>query len=125
MEPRTAFADNRPMPGKATPVPKKRPVYRKTFIKQWIDYRGLTQAVFAARIPISESQLSLILSGKRQYTQAFLERAAEELTTDPASLLMRDPTKDDGLWTIWEGLEPAQRRQAAAVIDALKKASGQ
>ena len=125
MEPWAAFADSQPMPGKATPIPKKRPVYRRTFIRQWIDYRGLTQAQFAARIPISESQLSLILNGKRQYTQAFLERAAEELKTDPASLLMRDPTKDEALWSIWEGLEPAQKRQAAAVIDALKKASGQ
>lgn len=125
MERGSVFANSAAMQGKTSPVPKKRPVYRLTYIKQWLKFRGLTQTQLASRIEISEPQLSLILRGKRQYTQAFLEKVAEELGTDPASLLMRDPTKNDPIWSLWETLEPAQRKQAATIIDALKKASGQ
>jgi transcriptional regulator with XRE-family HTH domain len=100
-----------------------RPQYRRTYIRKWREYRNLTQAQLAERIGISIPQLSRLENGQRQYTQALLERAAEALSTDAASLLMRDPSKDDAIWSIWENLKPEERRQAAAVIDALKKAS--
>lgn len=103
----------------------KRPQYRRTFIKQWREHRGLTQAQLSGRVGISEPHLSLIENGKRQYTQETLEALADALSTDAASLLIRDPSQDDALWTIWDGLEPAQKRQAFTIIDALKKASGE
>lgn len=99
----------------------RRPQYRRTFIKQWREYRNLTQEQLAARIGISESHLSLLENGRRQYTQAFLEKTAEALATEPASLLMRNPLLDDPIWSIWDGLDPVQKRQAAAIIEGLKK----
>lgn len=102
---------------------KTRRQYRRTFIKQWREYRNLTQAQLASRVGISEPHLSLIENGRRQYTQETLEALADALGTTAASLLMRDPSRDDALWTIWDGLEPAERQQAAVIIDALKKAS--
>ena len=99
----------------------RRPQYRRTYIKQWRVYRNLTQAQLASRIGISEPHLSLLENGRRQYTQAFLEKAADALGTEPASLLMRNPELEDPMWSVWEDLDPAQKRQAASVIEALKK----
>ena len=110
--------------GHSAVMAERRPQWRKTFIKQWRLHRGLTQAQLGSRVGISEPHLSLIENGHRQYTQQFLEALSEALMTDPASLLMRDPSQEDAMWSVWEDLEPAQRKQAIAVIDAIKKAAG-
>lgn len=57
--------------------------------------------------------------GKRGYTQDMLEALAEALGTDPASLLMRDPTDPDAIWSIWDQAQPGERRQIIEVAHAL------
>jgi transcriptional regulator with XRE-family HTH domain len=68
----------------------KRP-RRRTFIKQWREYRDLTQDDLAERLETSKASISRIENGEQAYTQDFLEACADALRTDPASLLMRDP----------------------------------
>lgn len=103
------------------PVANQRRTYRKTFLRQWREVRGLTQEQLADRMEISVPLLSQIENGKRPYTQATLEAAAEALGTDPGSLVMRDPSQDDALWSIIDGLKPAERKRAVTIIEALKK----
>lgn len=43
------------------------------------------------------------------YSQPVIEAIAHSLGTDPASLLIRDPTDQAGIWTIWERALPEQR----------------
>lgn len=108
---------------------EKRP-RRRTYIRQWRKHRGLTLERLADRLLnddgsqiLSVSMISRIETGQRPYTQDTLEALADALGTDPASLLMRDPTTEDPIWSIWEALKPEQKRQALAVIEALSKAS--
>lgn len=66
---------------------------------------------------MSAAQLSRIENGKSPYTQDFLEMAAEAYQTDVASLLMRNPSGPDAIWSIWDQAEPGQR---AMIVDIAK-----
>lgn len=99
--------------------PKPRPQFAPIYLRQWRKYRNKTQEQLAEALGISAAQVNRIEKGKRQYTQTFLEAAAEYLETDPASLLMRDPTQAEAIWSIWERIEPAKRSDALRILDAL------
>ena len=77
-------------------------------------------------VPMDKSNLSKVERGILPYNQEMLERLADALMTDPASLLMRDPTQPDAIWSIWERASPGERRQietvAAALLEARKSA---
>lgn len=103
------FCDNVPMAA------------HRHFIRQWRKFRGLTQEQLADRIGISRPQLSKVEKGARKYDQAFLEAAAEELRCDVADLLVRDPTAPEGIWSIWDTLNPVERAQVVEVAKALKR----
>lgn len=73
---------------------------------------------------MSKAQLSRIETGDQPYSQDFLEACAEALQTDPASLLMRDPNKDEAIWSVWDQAKPAERAQIVAVAQALTRKTG-
>jgi transcriptional regulator with XRE-family HTH domain len=98
--------------------PRHRP-RRRTFIRQWRQHRGLTLEQLAERLDMTASHLSMLERGQRSYTQETLEALADALTTDAASLLMRDPTDQDAIWSIWEQAKPGERRQIVEVAKAL------
>ena len=91
------------------------------FIREWRKHRGLTQEQLAERIGMDKSYLSKIESGKRRYDQPFLEAAAVVLQCEPADLIIRDPSDPDGIWSIWDGLEPTQRKQVVEIAKTLKR----
>ena len=84
--------------------------YNKTFIRQWRQHRGLTLERLAERIGMGAPHLSMLERGERSYTQETLEALAEALQTDVASLLMRDPTDPDAIWSVWDQAKPGQKR---------------
>ena len=73
----------------------------------------------AARIPMDKGNLSKVERGILPYNQEMLERIADALGTDPASLLMRDPSDPEGIWSIWDRAKPATRRQISQVAETL------
>lgn len=88
---------------------------RLTYVRQWREYRNLSLDALADRLDMSGAQLSRIERGLQPYTQDFLEGAADALTTDVASLLMRNPSKEDpsdpgALWSLWDRAKPGERR---------------
>lgn len=91
------------------------------FIRQWRQYREMTQATLAERIGIDRSYLSSIETGRRRYDQPLLEAAAEALRCTPADLVMRDPSQPEMLWSIYDQLTPVQRVQLAEIGKALIK----
>jgi transcriptional regulator with XRE-family HTH domain len=104
---------------------KKRP-RQPTFVRQWRVHRGLTQEQLAERLRMSAAQLSRIETGKQPYTQDFLEAAAEELGVELASLLMRDPLKEDPndpntIWSLWDQAKPGQRRMIVDIAKTVTK----
>lgn len=106
------------MPQKPQKPPKQK--LRRTFIREWRNHRGLTLEQLAARLgDMVPSNLSMLERGQRGYVQPTLERIAEALGTDVASLLTRAPTDGDDIWAIWKTAKPAQRRQIVAIAKTI------
>lgn len=99
------------------------PMGNRHFIYEWRKHRELTQTQLAERIGITKSYLSKIETGKKRYDQPFLEAAAEVLRVAPADLLMRDPSDPDGLWSIYDQLQPVERKQLVEMAKVIKRAS--
>ncbi len=113
------------MPRKAPHAEPSAMRRQRHFVRAWRKYRGLTQEQLADRIGVSGSNISLLESGKQNYTQRILEELALALGTSPASLLAEDPADQTGAWQIMEKLRllsPTARRQAIAILDALARA---
>ena len=94
--------------------------FRRTYIREWRQHRGLTLEQLAARLDMTASHLSMLERGGRGYTQNTLEELAEALQTDPASLLMRQPG-DDEMWSLWDQARPGVRRQITEIAKTLTK----
>lgn len=96
-----------------------KPTHRPTFIRQWRSHRGLSLDQLADRVPMDKSNLSKVERGILPYNQEMLERLAYALMTDPASLLMRDPTDKAAMWSIWDQASPGEKAQIESVANAL------
>lgn len=99
----------------------KRKQYRRTYIREWRQDRGLTLEQLADRIGMKASALSYLERGQSAYTQGTLELLAEALGTDPASLIMRNPG-DDAIWSLWDQASAAEKQQITEVVKVLRKA---
>lgn len=93
--------------------------HKPTFIRQWRKHRGYTVEHLAGMIEITGASLSRIERGLQPYNQELLERVAEALTVEPASLLMRDPSEPEPIWSIWDRAKPGERQQIRTVAEAL------
>ena len=94
---------------------------QRHFIKEWRKAKGLTQEQLAERIGITKGYVSKIESGKKRYDQPFLEAAAVVLSCEPADLIVRDPSDPDGIWSVWDTLQPTQREQVVEIAKTIKR----
>lgn len=90
------------------------------FIREWRKHRGLTLEQLAERIGMTHQNLGKIERFKVPYSQTLLEKLAEALRTDAASLIMRNPEDPDGIWSLWDDLTPPERRTAASVLRVIR-----
>ena len=91
------------------------------YLKNWRLHRGLSQQQLADRLESSKGYISDLERGVRRYNQDLLEALAYALMCEPADLLMRDPTKEDAIWSIWESVPETDRPE---VIEMIKVFSG-
>lgn len=94
------------------PDPRVKPRFkqrRRIFLKEWREYRELTQEQLADRVGWGVSNVSQLERGLQGYSQDGLEALAEALQCDPGQLLNVDPSKDEGIWSLWEVAKPAER----------------
>ncbi|MFO1014434.1 MAG: helix-turn-helix transcriptional regulator [Caulobacteraceae bacterium] len=92
------------------------------YLRQWRKHRGYSLERLAEMIGTSKGYLSDLERGNRRYNQELLELLAEALSTQPSNLINVDPSQgEDTVYSIWETLTPVQRRQALAVIKAIKE----
>lgn len=98
-------------------------VQHRHYIREWRKHRQLTQEQLAERIGIDKSYLSKIENGKKRYDQPFLEAAAEAMSCEPGDLIVRDPSEPEGIWSIWNQLEPVARRQVVDIAKTLKRSA--
>lgn len=95
----------------------------RIFLREWREFRHMTQEQLANRLGTTKATISRIETGKRDYTGGFIAAAAEALNCEPADILARDPnwpTLDDLMRTATED----QRRQARAVVEVLFRKTG-
>ena len=118
------------MSKRVTPRPKQ-PLFRRTFIRQWREHRDLTLEVLADRVrainealETTHASLSRIERGLQPYSQPLLEVIAEALQTDVASLLMRDPSDSQALWSIWDQANPGERQMIVDLAQTVTKKTG-
>jgi transcriptional regulator with XRE-family HTH domain len=68
---------------------------RRHFIKEWREFRDLTQEQLADALGTTKASISRIESLKMGYTQDFLEACADALGCHPGDLLTRRPAEVD------------------------------
>lgn len=90
------------------------------FIREWREFRDLSQERLADRVDVSRGTISQLENGAIAYTQAMLEALADALSCEPADLINRNPIEDEQIWSLWKMLSEAQRKQAIRVLRALK-----
>ena len=101
------------------PKPPKPPQRRRHFVKEWRLYRKMTQEQLAERAGMTPNNLSQLENYRQNYSAAGLDALAAVLGCEPAHLLMVDPSKDQGMWAIWERANPDVKARIVAVATAL------
>jgi transcriptional regulator with XRE-family HTH domain len=74
-----------------------------------------------AIVSISHASISRIETGAQPYSQPILEGIAGALDTDPASLLSRDPSDHEAIWSIWDKAQPFEREPIVNMATAILK----
>lgn len=96
---------------------------RPTYFKEWRKYRNLTLERLAERIDVTAGAISQLENNQVSYTQGMLEALADALQCEPADLLIRDPSKSEAMWSIYEQLDVTQKKQAIVILKALLDAA--
>lgn len=118
-------------PHKPSPKTRLRPLYQRTFIKQWREYREMSQEELAEKVAeylleneISErgytyASIGRIENGRMPYSQPIMEGIAKALGVSVATLITTAPPKDgeplppdpETLLRLWSEGVRAGRRQ--------------
>lgn len=93
---------------------------RRIYLKEWREYRDLSQETLAERVDSTGATISRLENAKQPYTQALLEALADALTCEPADIIMRPPGSGDELAAVFSDMSPETQVQALAVMRALK-----
>ncbi len=111
-------------------MPKKKKAkreLRRHFMKEWREFRGLTQEQAAARFDMDRTNLSKIERMKVPFDQPLLEMAADAYRCDPADIIMRNPLIQGAPWSLQDSLRqasPEDQARIQTVVEALlRKAS--
>ena len=111
-----------------------KPLYRRTYIKEWREKRGLSLRRLAERLEqtpggdllISHASIGRIEKGKQPYSQPILEAIAAALGVPAWMLLEVNPEKDGDVIDITLRLNKAPtelRDQAISILNALLQSS--
>ena len=80
------------------------------------------EAIRRPRVQNNEGKPSRIERGRQPYSEPLLKALGGELTGgDPASLLMRNPSDPEGIWSIWDKARPAERKLIVELAKTLIK----
>lgn len=94
---------------------------RRFFLRQWREYRGLTQQELADRTGRTKGYISNIERGESRYNEDVLEELAAALLCESWELIGRDPTAEDdstsGIVDIWDHIPAGNRQQARQILE--------
>lgn len=101
-------------------VKKPRRTWRKTFLKEWRLYRGLSQEQASLRLDMDRSNLSRVERAEIPYSQGLLEAAAEAYACEPWDLLNVNPLVEGEVIDISNMLKDASPEERAEIIGFAK-----
>lgn len=107
-----ALRENPRMPA----VRKPKPRYRRTYLKEWREFRGLTQEQAAERVDMDRSNLSRVERAEVPYSQALLEAAALAYNCEPWDLLHVNPKKQGEVVDLTALLKEASPEVRAEIL---------
>lgn len=94
------------------------------FLREWRKFRGYTLEGVAERIGMSHQNLGKVERGKVPYNEPLLDLLADIYRTDKGSLIMRDPSQKDPLWSIYDQLAPPERQRLVERVQEEFKKTG-
>lgn len=115
---------------------KKRHMYQRTFIKEWREYRNLTQEQLADAVGAylverelaegyTHATIGRLENGLVRYTQPVMEAIADALRTNVASLITRNPKTDpEGMWELWDGANAADKAKIVEITKTIVGKTG-
>jgi transcriptional regulator with XRE-family HTH domain len=99
-------------------MPRKQ--HRPTFIRQWREFRELSVESLGEAIEMSGATVSRIETGKQPYTQPVIERIADVLGVEVATLLTTAPARGSrALFDTLARATPDELAKLAVVAEAL------
>jgi transcriptional regulator with XRE-family HTH domain len=110
-------------------APIKRPprIRRKTYLREWREFRNLSQAQAGKMIGWDHSSIQRLEAGLTPYNQDHLEMLAPIYFCEPTDLIARDPNSPGEASELARQIAAAPasvQRQVKAVIAAILKNSG-
>lgn len=91
----------------------------KNFVREWRVHRGYSLERLSGMIGMDKGNLSKVERGLYPYNQEMLENLADALLTDPASLLMRDPSAHEAIWSLWDQAKPGEQDQIVRLAETV------
>jgi transcriptional regulator with XRE-family HTH domain len=90
------------------------------YLRDWRDFRKLTQEDLAAMVDTSVSVISMLESGQRGLSAKWLRRLAPALQTTPGFLLEHNPYDlPNDILDIWNRAQPEQKEQIKALAETV------
>lgn len=99
------------------------PKYPKHYLREWREFRELTQEQLAAAVkpPTKASVISLLENRERDLGNKWLERLAPPLRTSKGFILDMDPAQaDTRVLELLDSLSGEDREQALAILRTFK-----
>lgn len=103
------------------PPPGPGPEHKLTFLKQWREYRRLTQPALAELVGWSVGNVSQMERGLQGYSDEGLALLAKALKCTPGQILDVNPLDDNAIWSLWVRAKPRQRETLLEVAKEMVK----
>lgn len=92
---------------------------RRTFVREWREYRDLSQDELADRAGITKGNVSQLERALISYRQDTFERIAVALDCSVVDLLTRTPNQAQDLLSLWNKATIAKRKTFEEIAKAI------
>lgn len=89
------------------------PQWRRIFLAQWRNLRGMTQEQLAEAAGVSVGLVSSLEAGNAGYSAESLHKLATALKIEPGMILSVNPESDEALWSLFLRASTSEREQIA------------
>lgn len=103
------------------PIPKPKRDRTRHYLREWREFRQLTQDQAIGRLNWSQSKISRLESGLTPYNQDDLEAAAEAYDCSASELISVNPFKEGSVVDLLKLLKDRDPDLVRRVIEALPK----